>query len=116
MEIFEYEGYFGHPARCGVTVYRGEGGGRIVMFTELPDNPGTSVTNQIEFIAASWANLHALNPLRVTWIEHYPETSSHEETFDLVTMDWMKRGYDWHAHVPDWRPVSRELVEELIGL
>jgi hypothetical protein len=57
----------------------------VVLVSELANNPGTSVTNSLEQIAAEVTD--ALTPTRVrVFVEHYPPecTGGREETFDLV--------------------------------
>lgn len=46
MQIYNYEGYHGRPAKCGISLF-----GNTVVCTQLPDNPGTSVTNLAEQIS-----------------------------------------------------------------
>ena len=57
----------------------------MVICSELPNNPGGSITNSAEVIAAEMIRSHKL-PRSLVWIEHWPEESTDggEETFDLV--------------------------------
>jgi hypothetical protein len=43
----------------------------VILFTELPGNPGSSVTNSAEVIAAE-AIARSHLPARAVFIEHYP--------------------------------------------
>ena len=101
-ERLHYLGYGRNPSHCGIRVYV-VGDGMVVVISELPDNPGTSVTNAIEQIASELLPNLVGDPNRldtITWIEHYPASpplsppsrkrpwlycGRLEETFDLVT-------------------------------
>jgi hypothetical protein len=57
----------------------------VVICSELPNNPGGSITNSAETIAAGVIRANEL-PTPLVWIEHWPEeaTNGGEETFELV--------------------------------
>src|SRR5215218_78541 len=57
----------------------------VVICSELPNNPGGSITNSAEVIAAGVIRANSF-PSPLVWIEHWPEesTDGEEETFDLV--------------------------------
>ena len=48
----------------------------MIVCTELPDNPSTSVTNMAEILAAELIARHFPqrfdDAARVAWLEHYP--------------------------------------------
>jgi hypothetical protein len=89
----------------------------------LANNPGTSVTNAIEQIAAEV--MDALTPTRVpVFVEHYPleATGGSEETFDLVVFaheeirEVLRGGIRWKAlGSPTWKPLDRRAVEVLVA-
>ena len=72
-----YKGYWNITGKCGVSIIKKDGFA-TVMLTELPDNPGTSVTNFVEDLATMIYNskLFGMPIEDITWIEHYiyPET------------------------------------------
>ena len=90
-----------HLARDNIHPYKDAGGrsargsGRIylpddmhdepvVIGSELPSNPGGSITNSVEVIAAGVIRANGL-PTPLVWIEHWPEeTTEGQETFELV--------------------------------
>ena len=96
----------------------------VVIVSELPDNPGTSVTNAIEQIAAEVMDAHTLALERVpVFVEHYPPeaTGRGEETFDLVVFSHHEvreivRGGVWRKEIgsPLWKPLDRHAVEVLL--
>jgi hypothetical protein len=55
----------------------------VVICTQLPDNPNTSVTNMAEYLAAEVIMEHDLST-PVTWIEHYPEHEGEIGEYALV--------------------------------
>ena len=82
------------------------------MATELPDNPGTSITNRVEALAIQVYQEFELWPAFTHWIEHYPPDGPYDETFAEVrfTPDPQKG-----LTLPKWRALTREAVERLIG-
>jgi hypothetical protein len=109
------------PAFCDVRIYEcgSYGRQRVIILTELPDNTGMSVTNACEYIATELVRQHRLTPGHTVWIEHYPDRHPpgmrndrmFDESFALVTFEWK----DGIARSPDWRHISREWVEQLVG-
>ncbi len=117
MDTFTFHGNWNCAAKCGLDIKRLENKTAIVMLTELPDNPGTSVTNAYERVATiirqTW--LPDIAPEDIVWVEHYPAQGEHAESFDLVVMEW-SGGYK----TPNWcrlpeKPLAlreREVVKE----
>ena len=122
-----------HKGRCRVRIYRpdlAEEGSEardeaVVICTELRDNPGQSVTNAAERIAAEVMSFHRL-PTPLVWIEHYEDgargTPEDPHTFDLVTFESYE-ALDLGAYMgekrqrvrePSWQPLDRATVEALI--
>jgi hypothetical protein len=84
--IHPYKGAGGRPARCRVRIYLPEDvrDAPVVICSELPNNPGGSITNSAEVIAAGVIRSHEL-PTPLVWIEHWlEESTSGAETFELV--------------------------------
>jgi len=106
-----YKGFGGCDCICRVDVYR-EGKKFLIMFTELEDNHGTSITNFTEQLATQIAELLDI-PERslyddVVWIEHYPANRFRGETFDEVTYTWepaplLKSQASMRAKSPKWK-------------
>jgi len=93
----------GIEARCRLQVHRHEGQ-TVAIVTELPDNPGMSVTNAAEWLLPALAQQYGL-PDDTVWIEHY-ERLHEPDTYDLVTLK---------GRSPSWRRLALEQVERLIG-
>jgi hypothetical protein len=85
--IHPYKDAGGRPARCRVRIYLPDDvrDAPVVICSEVPNNPGGSIINSAEVIAAGEIRATEL-PTPLVWIEHLPEESTgrEEETFDLV--------------------------------
>ena len=85
--IHPYKDAGGRPAHCRVRIYLFDDmhDSPVVICSELPNNPGGSITNSAETIAAGVIRANEL-PTPLVWIEHWPEesTDGRDETFELV--------------------------------
>jgi hypothetical protein len=85
--IHFYKDAGGSAARCRVRIYLPDdvSDAPVVICSELPNNPGGSITNSVEAIAAGVIRADEL-PTPLVWIEHWHKESTvgGQETFDLV--------------------------------
>jgi hypothetical protein len=84
--IHPYKDAGSRPSHCRVRIYLPDEvrDAPVVVCSELPNNPGGSITNSAEVIAAGVILANEL-PTPLVWIEHWPEeTSGGQETFELV--------------------------------
>src|SRR5215470_19803845 len=89
---YDYKGFWSCDSCCDIEVHRRNDGKYVFVATELPDNPGTSVTNFAEHLATAMRRQYGLKPEEVIWIEHYPEAKDRrKEDFDLVRFLGMNR-------------------------
>jgi hypothetical protein len=103
---FEYLGFHGCPSACGLDIQRLAGSRTLVVCTELPNNPGTSVTNFAEQLATLVCQRFAIAPQDLLWIEHYPASETHGPEPDW---DWVEFTWTGHEFIhPRWRPVRPE--------
>jgi hypothetical protein len=90
--IHPYKDAGGSAARCRVRIYLSDEvrDAPVMICSELPNNPGGSITNSAEAIAAGVIRANELiTPL--VWIEHWPEESTEgQETFELVVFSGYK--------------------------
>ena len=123
--IHPYKEAGGRPARCRVRIYLPDDvyDSPVVICSGLPNNPGGSMTNSVEVIAAGVIRANKL-PTPLIWIEHRPEesTTGGEETFDLVAFS----SYEVVERAPylgesracignaTWKPLDRASVEVLV--
>jgi hypothetical protein len=119
-----------HPTprggRCRIRIYLPEEDrdAPVVVCSELPNNPGQSVTNAAEQIAAEVIRAYRL-PTPLVWVEHFPPESTNRETetFDLVifsTYEITERApylgeSRYTIGEPTWKRLDRASVETLIG-
>jgi hypothetical protein len=96
----------------------------VVVCSELPNNPGGSITNSAETIAAGVILANEL-PTPLVWIEHWPKESTDggEETFDLVVFSsyevterapYLGETRSWIGDAT-WKTLDRTAVEVLVG-
>jgi hypothetical protein len=122
--IHPYRGIVEARSRCRIRLYlpREDRDAAVVICSELPDNPGTTVVNAAEQIAAEIIGYFRL-PSPPVWIEHRPPetTEGQGETFDLVTFAHYEvkdslRGGVLHQEigVPARKPLDRASVEALV--
>jgi hypothetical protein len=78
-----------------------------VICSEVPNNPGGSITNSAEVIAAGVIRADEL-PTPLVWIEHWPRESTGrgEETFELVVFS----SYEISERAPTWGDASNGRV------
>jgi hypothetical protein len=111
----------GIEARCRLRAYAHDGKA-IFLLTELPDNPGMSVTNAIDQIATKLLAQYMVEPSEAIFIEHYPADSARpQDTYDEVTLNCRQRAtldgkhHPWIAENPQWRRLTLEEVEIVTG-
>ena len=124
--IHPYKDAGGRSAHCRVRIYLPDdpGDALVVICSELPNNPGGSITNSADVIAAGVIRANEL-PTPLVWIEHWPKESSGggEETFDLVVFSSSKVAEMalYHGQTrawigePTWKALDRAAVEVLVG-
>ena len=123
--IHSYKDAGGSPVRCRVRIYLPEDvlDAPVVVSSELPNNPGGSITNSAEVIAAGVIRANEL-PTPLVWIEHWPKESTEgQETFELVVFS----SYELTQRAPylgetrawigeaTWKTLDRTAVELLVG-
>ena len=115
MDTFNYRVRFNNcPAKCKIEVYRGQHSA-LVIATELPDNPGTSVCNAFEDLILQVSQAYNLDPARLLWIEHWEDwDESRGAPYDREEDEWSRVKFDWDgekATNPRWLYVSQSFVE-----
>jgi hypothetical protein len=124
--IHPYKHAGGHPAHCRVRIYLPEDmrDAPVVICSEVPNNPGESITNSSEAIAAAVIRANEL-PTPLVWIEHWPKesTAGGEEVFELVVFSnyevierapYLGETRVWIGE-PTWKSLDRATVEVLVG-
>jgi hypothetical protein len=115
----------GCPARCRVRIYFPDDvrDVPVVICSEVPNNPGGSITNSAEVIAAGVIQANEL-PTPLVWIEHWPkESTGGAETFDLVVFSsyevtqrapYLGESKAWIGDAT-WKKLDCASVEVLVG-
>jgi hypothetical protein len=96
--IHPYKDAGGRHAYCRVRIYLPDDvrDAPVVICSEVPNNPGGSITNSAEIIAAGVIRANRL-PTPLVWIEHWPtESTDGQETFELVVFS----GYEVTERAP----------------
>src|SRR5215469_6529900 len=109
---YNYKGFWGCDSCCDIEVHRRSDGKHVFVATELPDNPGTSVTNYTEHLVTAMRKEYGLKPEDVIWIEHHPEAKDRrKESFDLVRFAVVGDTF----RTPVWTRITEQAVDELIA-
>ena len=105
---YDYKGFWNCDSRCDKAHQRSDGK-YVFVGTELPDNPGTSVTNFAEHLATAMRRQYGLKPDDVIWIEHYREAKDRrKEDFDLVRF----LGIEGDSHrTPVWTRITEQAAD-----
>jgi hypothetical protein len=112
--VHHYRGNWSYGGRCRIRIYREEGRTPVVICSQLPDNPNTSVTHMAEYLAAEVIEEHQL-PTSLLWVEHYPEHEGEIGEYSLVRFSsWELKevclGGVWRCRIgsPRWSPLRPE--------
>jgi hypothetical protein len=104
------------PSVCHLRLLQ-DGEHAIVIVTELPNNPGRSVTNAATELATKIVADFALDPALTTFVEHYTHGSYRQsdsrepwETYDAIIFTWQ----GMQATQPEWRRLQPGEPEALL--
>jgi hypothetical protein len=115
--ILPYYGSLRQRSLCWLRLFPSSGG-TVVIFSEIPGNPGASVTNAIEYAALTVVEAYAIAPNKLTVFEHYPldDEGSGPGVYDMVHLNWLPTSRGFHVvGDPEWSPVERIEVESLVN-
>jgi hypothetical protein len=123
--IHSYRDAGGRHSHCRVRIYLPDDvlDAPVVVCSELSNNPGGSITNSAETIAAGVILANQL-PTPLVWIEHWPDESTEgQESFELVVFSsyeltqrapYLGETRAWIGE-PTWKTLDRAAVEALVG-
>lgn len=112
---FKFEGLNGVFSVCAINVFHSPVR-TVVLATETPDNPGTSVTNFAEYLATLVCRKYNISPMELVWVEHYPSQPSDDDYPNSGRWAVVSFGWDWRRNGfthPRWAHHSREDFEDL---
>ncbi len=121
---YEYRGFWNSEGCCDIESCTRPDGKRVFIVTELPANPGTSITNMAAHLATAIRKQHGLLAEQFIWIEHYAPSQSRggsklgskligpEDTYDLVRF----AAYDDEGNYiePKWKRLTTHQLEGLL--
>lgn len=113
-DAFTYPGLFERPVVTDLVILN-DGSGRVVIATERSDNPGASITNTIEKLAATLMSETGWLLGDFVLIEHYPAFRSGENlgrSLSRVHFERMWSGVSWSYLDSD---ELRELLAQLVS-
>lgn len=122
-------GFGNWESKCRARIYSKSQGSdvyQVVLFSDLGEDSGSSITNSVESVCTLVANFFALSA--PTFIEHYPrhnikyDESFDKEDFSLVICSKANNVFSGNNYFkyglfksPSWRYISKSDVESVIG-
>jgi len=112
-KMIQYRGHGPMIGLCRLRIYNIAGRQIVVIVSQFPDNPGTSITNVAESLATQVYEDELKCPRNgMIWIEHYVTPSYPEvETYNRVTFKDTEEGFA----DPEWEPMTGDQVEAIVG-
>lgn len=98
--------------RCRVRIYERERGVRVVLMTELNDNPGDSIAGACEQIATELTARWELKSQSTRWVLHDATAENLPPLFQEIRFAW---DVDQMASDPRWQQMAMRDVETLTG-
>jgi hypothetical protein len=98
--LLSYQGLNDFDGLCHIRVYEQPGQQPIVIAGALDDNPGTSITNAIEMVAASVQRSQFSDGHEFQLIEHYPDTIHRQGTPTYALIHFEHRAIHEHPDNP----------------
>ncbi len=128
---YEFRGLNSDGGVCHLRIYQAPGRTPVIVATELPENPNTSITNTAEhlypdIVAKHFSDRFDYDEVAV-FVEHYPPMQGkygrgRTEDFDQVLFERkvpqpQSVGGTWRRTLgePEWQPLGRQRLEQLIG-
>lgn len=82
--ILVYEDHLRRPCKTVCDVLRDDGDNKLVVFTELQDNTGPSITNSAEHAILEFCEACNISPDQATFFERY---EAHPDDLDLMIFE-----------------------------
>jgi hypothetical protein len=129
-ERHPFRGVWGGEGVCRIRVYEAPDHVPVVVISDLPDNPDTSTTNLIEYLAYEAIRAHLPNRLEETEpaivLHHFPPGTTkprtvrgHVSRVSFATkrprMEWLGGVMRVRFGEPSWADVGAEELARLVG-
>jgi hypothetical protein len=111
--VYEYLGSNGYISRCHLALYETPNEPMIVIASEIPDNPGQSITNAAAVLATDVFRMFNGPKEGLIWIERYPKDGDRpidDERYSMVSFDFSPNGFT----NPKWRYIPKAEVIALV--
>ncbi len=105
-ELFAYKSPSGSDGVCLIERINLPDERVVMICEEIDGNPGTSVTNAIEYIAFQLCEQFDVSPEKLVLIEHYDTWCDKNDEWDLVS--FAKRPPESNFDDPEWTPMTEE--------
>lgn len=93
---------------CHLRIYKVAYDHAVIIVSELPDNPGRSITDEASALINLVCYKFGFAPYKIMWIEHYPAGYlKDDETYDEVMLA---------AGCISSRRISRQSLEKLLSV
>ena len=120
--FFDYKGYFDQTARCWFDYIETDiFGTNIVVFTELENNFGPSITNVSELVATSFIlqeskKYFAIKTTTISdFLNNFTIIFAERYEYKPKEFDWISFTLDGNKLInPIWKPASKEEAELLL--
>ncbi len=86
----------------------------LLLSTELPDNPGLSISNASHLIAALAVNTFGLDPNTLHHINHYPATNGRVEYFHVAVKWEVLPDLTYRAEYGGWSLMDLDELNAII--
>ena len=111
IDRFHFRGLGGDEAWCALEILRAVDGRRVVIATEVHDNPGTSIMTACEFLAQAVCEHFSIDPVELVWIEHYgsptPDPKCRPATYNRVVFK-VRLAAEVIFAEPSWMPMRKQ--------
>ncbi len=94
--------------QCRLRIYKITFDKVVVIVSELPENPGRSITEEALTLIQLVCHKFALNPSQTMWLEHYPQGYlKDEDVYEQLTL--------MQCHVCSSR-INKQKIEALLSV
>lgn len=110
VDPYRFKGFHGCDSWCRVEILPGTEDRTIVIVTELPDNPGTTITNAVDWLIPTFGLRFGIDLSHLIWIEHYAAPSGNQSIpreFTRVLFDVISINSRLLINNVRWRPLRQ---------
>lgn len=109
--LFPFEGFGRKPGLTHLRTFRPVGKDPVVIAAELLDNPGTSITNAAELLAAQVVS-HFPELANAHFVEYWPPRGQLPRAYHLLSFGRMDDNGTLRFTDPAWTPIDPQTLRE----